>query len=85
MDVSKFNALLCNIKTVKHDIVDLRKEVATAFNETHRAATSTTLDRYISHKQARKVIDSEYLNTWFHPEALHALLAFRDAIRLCSC
>jgi hypothetical protein len=36
----------------------------------------------MSNKTKRKlgITDSDYLNTWYHPEALHALLIFRDLI-----
>lgn len=79
MDISKFNVMLCNVKTAKYDIAALRKEVNAALSETLSRAAKTNLDSYASKPRGLRT-DSEYLNTWFHPDALHALLVFKELI-----
>lgn len=79
MDISKFNVMLCNVKTAKYDIVALRKEVNSILSETLGSATKTSLDSFVS-KPRKLRTDSTYLNTWFHPDALHALLVFKELI-----
>lgn len=79
MDISRFNAMLCGVKIAEYDIAALRKDVGGALAETLGRATATSLDSYVD-KPSRLHTDSEYLNTWFHPDALHALLVFRELI-----
>lgn len=83
LDISKFNVLLCNVKTKNYNVLNLRKEINAILENTLSNIQKTTLDNFISNKKKRKlgiITDSEYLNTWYHPEALHALLVFRDLI-----
>ena len=82
MDISKFNVMLCNVKTKSYNITSLRKETNAILHETMANVSKTSLDNFMSSRQKRKarMTDSEYLNTWYHPEALHALLVFRDLI-----
>ena len=82
LDISKFNVLLCSVKTAKYDMPKLKKEVDIALHDTQKAVKSTNLDNYVSDRAgSATTTDSEYLNTWFHPEALCVLLAFREAIK----
>lgn len=82
LDISKFNVMLCNVKTKNYNVQNLKKETDSIFENTLSSIQKTTLDNFISSKQKRKlgITDSEYLNTWYHPEALHPLLVFRDMI-----
>ena len=82
LDVSKFNVMLCDIKTNTYDIAELRKEVNAIFDNTSSNLTKSNLDNFISNKTERRlgISDSEYLKTWYHPEALHTLLVFKDLI-----
>ena len=82
LDISKFNVMLCNVKTKNYDIPSLRRETKSILENTLSSITKTNLDNFISNKKKRKlgITDSEYLNTWYHPEALHSLLVFRDLI-----
>lgn len=83
LDISKFNVLLCNVKTKNYNVLNLRKEINTILENTLSNIQKTNLDNFISSKKKRKlgiITDSEYLNTWYHPEGLHALLVFRDLI-----
>lgn len=83
MDISKFNVMLCNVKTKSYNIANLRKETNAILEQTMSSITKTNLDSFLSNKKKRKlgiITDSEYLNTWYHPEALHALLVFRNLI-----
>lgn len=82
IDVSRFNAMLCSVKIKNYNIAELRKEVDLIFKETVVTVSKTSLDNFVSNKKKKRlgVTDSKYLNTWYHPEALHPLLAFRDHI-----
>jgi hypothetical protein len=83
LDISKFNVMLCNVKTKNYNVQNLKKEINAILEETLSYTLKTTLDNFISNKKKRKlgiITNSEYLNTWYHPEALHALLVFRDLI-----
>lgn len=82
LDISKFNVMLCNVKTQKYDIVKLKKEIDAIFEETFAHSTKTTLDNFITSKTKRKLnpANSTYLKTWYHPEALHPLLVFKELI-----
>ena len=79
MDVSKFNVMLCNVKTAKYNIGALRKEVNGILAETLSRATKNNLDSFVG-RPAKVRTDSAYLNRWFHPNALHALLIFKELI-----
>ncbi len=80
-DISKFNVMLCNVKTKKYDIARLRKDVNAALEEAFVLTSKTSLDRYIPGKTKHKIkSNSKYLKTWYHPEALHPLLAFKSLI-----
>lgn len=71
--------MLCGVKTAEYDIAALRKEVAAALAETLGRASATSLDSFAG-RAPRPSTNSEYLNTWFHPDALHALLVFKEII-----
>lgn len=79
MDVSKFNVMLCNVKTAKYNIGALRKEVNDILAETLSRATKNNLDSFVG-RPAKVRTDSSYLNRWFHPNALQALLIFKELI-----
>ena len=79
-DISKFNVMLCDVKTKKYDVAELRREVEAVLEEA-RAAVMPSLDGFIAKKRrAIKNPDSPYLNTWYHPDALRSLLAFQSLI-----
>ena len=82
LDISKFNVMLCNVKTKKYDIKKLQKEIDLIFEETMIETVKTDLDNFVVSKTRRKIksTHSQYLNTWYHPEALHPLLVFKDLI-----
>ena len=82
LDVSKFNVMLCNIKTNSHNIIQLSKEVNKIFDSTVLETTKSNLDNFVSNKTERRlgISDSDYLKTWYHPEALHTLLVFKELI-----
>lgn len=82
LDISKFNVMLCNVKTKNYDISSLRRETNSILEKTLSSISKTNLDNFISNKKKRKlgITDSEYLNTWYHPDALHTLLVFCDLI-----
>lgn len=83
LDISKFNVMMCNVKTGSYDIAGLKNAVSSILAETTAQITKTSLDNFISSRAKRKIMftESEYLNTWYHPEALHILLVFRDLIQ----
>ena len=83
LDISKFNVMMCNVKTGRYDIARLKNEVSAILAETTAQTKKTSLDNFVSSRAKRKVVftESEYLKTWYHPEALHILLVFRDLIQ----
>lgn len=83
LDISKFNVMLCNVKTKQYDVNSLRKETRAILQETicrvsKTKSTNTTSNSI--YNTTTKLTNSEYLNTWYHPQALRALLVFRDLI-----
>ena len=86
LDISKFNVMMCKVKTQKYDVPGLERAVKKVFEDTTAAIQKTNLDNFVTSKQKRKIgiksinTDSKYLNTWFHPEALHTLLVFKEQI-----
>ena len=82
LDISRFNVMLSNVKTNHYDISALKREINSILEQTISSVTKTNLDNFISNKNKRKmgITDSEYLNRWYHSDALHALLVFRDHI-----
>ena len=80
-DISKFNVLLCGVKTKKYDISKLQKTVNSILEETLAATSKSSLGNYITRKTKPKITTkSKYLKTWYHPEALHPLLIFQNLI-----
>lgn len=81
-DISKFNVMLCGVKTKKYNIPRLQKEISTIFEKTLAISSKTSLDNYVNSKARRRITrtNSKYLKTWYHPEALHPLLVFKDLI-----
>ena len=83
IDISKFNVMMCNVKTNSYDITKLKKEVDSILAKTTVLSTKLTLDNFLDSKAKRRrklSTNSEYLNTWYHPEALANLLIFKDLI-----
>ncbi len=87
LDVSEFNALLSRVKVSPYDLVKLKKEALSIISRTQKEARPKTkgeLDQYLESSQDGYNRDdqagSEYLRTWFHPNALLPLLVFRDLI-----
>ena len=82
MDISKFNVMLCSVKTGSYDMAKVKKVIGSILEQTAIQSAKTTLDGFITDKKRRKIEipDSQYLNTWYHPEALHTLFAFKELI-----
>jgi hypothetical protein len=80
-DISPFNCLLTRVKTEKYDTAVVEKEIRDIlrrFNETVRKRRQPSL--FGDHELVST--DNEYLNRWFHAEALSELLSFRSFIPL---
>ena len=82
VDISKFNVMLCNVKTKYYDMVKVKKTIDSIIKQTIAQSSNTVLDNFLTDKKKRKVKipNSQYLNTWFHPDALHSLLVFKELI-----
>lgn len=87
LDVSEFNALLSRVKVSRYDLVKLEREISSIVSRTQEEVRSKTkgyLDQYLDRSRDRYRSDhqagSEYLRTWYHPNALLPLLVFRDLI-----
>lgn len=80
-DISKFNVMLCDVKTRKYNVAKLERTASAILQETLAAASKSSLDEYIPGKARLKTTNkSEYLDTWYHPDALHPLLVFKSLI-----
>jgi len=80
MDISRFNVMMANVKTAKYDVAALRREVESVLAETLAGVSGTNLDNFANGRAHNPTTSSGYLGTWFHPEALHALLVFKELI-----
>lgn len=86
LDISKFNVIMCNVKTGRHDIVKLKKETESILKQTNLQMANTNLDNFIS-SRTKKILETSsiYLNTWYHQDALQSLLVFRELIEKYEC
>ena len=82
LDISKFNIMLCNVKINNYHVDKLRKETNAIFNNTLEQMSKYSMNNFLSEKTKKKLgyTDSKYLENWFHPEALKALLIFKENI-----
>lgn len=74
-DISAFNCLVARAKTQAYDLAVVEREVFSALKELE--------DRFSSNlfRKAESVeTDNKYLRAWFHPDALRALLLYRNLI-----
>jgi len=79
VDISEFNVLLSKVKTGKYNLTILEKEIKDILVRTHEKSRNALGSLFIKQFEL-KTVDNEYLNLWFHPNALHELLIFRDLI-----
>ncbi len=87
LDVSQFNVLLSRVKVSQYDLGKLEKEASSIISRTQeevRSKTKGDLDQYLKRDRdgysGDQQTTSEYLSTWYHPNALLPLLVFRDLI-----
>lgn len=69
-DISAFNVLLTRAKTKAYSVAEVKHEIKDILARVQN----------ISLEQANPNTDSEFLKSWFAPQALNELLAFRDMI-----
>jgi hypothetical protein len=69
VDVSAFNVLLSTVKTASYDADAVERDLVRVLQAAEDDAG-----------QAGGVPPSEYLRTWYHPEALDQLLRYRTAV-----
>ena len=85
-DISAFNVLLSGVKTAQYDIATLKREAADILDRAARLTnqqacgnqTALFCDGELSTPVQGEAND--YLNTWFAPQALAELVAFRSLI-----
>ena len=88
-DISAFNILLCKVKTDRYDLPKLKREAAEILGETakltnqHAAPNQGTLFEGGDAPAPVDGVASDYLRTWFAPQALAELTAFRSLIERC--
>ena len=93
-DISAFNILLCKVKTDEYHLPTLQQEAADVLGETARLTNQHDAPNqgalFTEHLAsdngalAPNAVDaSDYLKTWFAPQALAELLAFRALIQDC--
>jgi DNA modification methylase len=83
-DISAFNVMLCRAKTAEYNISRLRYEIKDVLKKaqilTKDDFSQLPLFAHMSNGQNSPTTDSDYLNTWYAPQALNELLAYRDSI-----
>ncbi|HEY7207448.1 MAG TPA: DNA methyltransferase [Gaiellaceae bacterium] len=67
-DISAFNALLSEVKTRRYSLGELELALRGALEDARRRIGSTSLE------------PTPWLTTWFAPQALEELLAYREAV-----
>jgi hypothetical protein len=75
-DVSAFNCLLMKVKTGVYDLRKLERESRSILERLNEALSSSLFGE----KMASIETESAYLKRWFHPNALAALLLFRELL-----
>jgi len=74
-DISAFNCLVTNAKVRKYDTTLASREIRAALAELESSFSGTLFSK------ARPIeTENEYLRAWFSPEALRALLLYRELI-----
>jgi hypothetical protein len=86
VDISAFNALLCRVKTAAYNPfvveTDLRAALAELSAVVNERGGQLTLDETLTPIDGDEPADiSEWLATWFDPQALSELLVYRALIR----
>jgi hypothetical protein len=83
-DISAFNVMLGNVKTANYDLALLKKEILDILEKTSNASkrhkASGQIPLWEDHTTIYTEIDNEYLRSWFAPNALKELLAYRNFI-----
>ncbi len=74
-DVSAFNCLITRAKTAEYDVLLMEQEVLTALRELQ----SEFIPNLFGSNTAVRT-ESHYLKNWYHPNALRALLIYRELI-----
>jgi hypothetical protein len=71
VDIAAFNCLLMEVKTRRHDLFSLEKEIRGA---------CAALDVFAPDAAGEPAAASPYLREWYAPQALAELLFFRDVV-----
>ena len=80
-DISAFNVLLCNVKAAHYDMATLKRETSDILQKVAALTGQSQGALFGEHRtQPDFTTDNAYLNTWFAPQALDELLAFRSLI-----
>jgi len=82
IDISAFNILLCNAKTQKYDIKKAKQEILDILEKV-RNETQGSHNILFKEKEGKLSLpssNSEYLDSWFAPQALIELLTYRHYI-----
>ncbi|HPD14652.1 MAG TPA: DNA methyltransferase [Planctomycetota bacterium] len=85
IELSPFNCLIIGAKTRRHDLALLRRETRDALERLEafaEARSATGLLPFDGANEPSETLagDSEYLSTWFAPQALQELLFYRSLI-----
>lgn len=84
-DISQFNITLCRAKTMKYDLKQARQEVMDILEKvttvTQKEFKQLSLwENPAAYDVSLSKTDSDYLKTWFAPQALHELLIYKNLI-----
>ena len=77
-DISVFNVILCRAKTTKYDLEKAKKEILDILQKVSEKTEIQPQQLALWEKQGS--YHSDYLKTWFAPQSLAELLAYRGLI-----
>ncbi len=75
-DLSEFNCLLTRVKTAQYDVRLLEHEIRDILTRLNLQLSGGLFSDDALHFEP----DSDYLRTWFHPQALQQILCYRSLI-----
>ena len=84
-DISQFNIILCRAKTARYDLKKARKEVMDILEKVTSIAQKkvkqlTLWENPSVYDISLSETNSEYLKTWFAPQALYELITYKNLI-----
>jgi len=82
-DISAFNVMLGEVKTGRYDLQVVKREINDALEKTSKYSSKVNINQltlWDVEASEHEETDDEYLRTWFAPQALNQILAYRSVI-----